>query len=281
MITTYIILFYIKDIPNHHFDWYLVRFNLEQQIKIHGTYISLWISIAFLFITDYIIHLKKIKLKYGLIILQLTSLMSLIIVNSRMILFSTILLSFLQIYFYFHKKIKTYKLIIPLLLTTILISLFSNRYKDDILFLYKNSIKDSSRYTICYCSIETIKKSHYLGLNNETIQEKLNDCYDKYGFKELSKENINSHNQYLDFFLKGGLVLFISFLSILLIKLYKSFKTKNFLYFLITLLFTFSFLTENILVRQYGIYIYLFCDILFLGSILGNKSHCCDKIEKS
>ena len=58
-------------------------------------------------------------------------------------------------------------------------------------------------------------------------------------------------------------------------------KAKNFIYFLITLLFVFSFLTENILVRQYGIYIYMFCDVLFLGSVLPNKGHSANKIEKS
>jgi O-antigen ligase len=112
------------------------------------------------------------------------------------------------------------------------------------------------------------------------IQNKLNACYDNYGFYELSKENINSHNQYLDYFLKGGILLFISFIFILIVKLRHSLKQKNYLYFSITMLFSFAFITENILVRQYGMFIYVFCDVLLLGAILSDESHNTDKIEE-
>lgn len=279
-----VIFLYIKDVPNHHFNWYFARYNLENALHIHGTYISLWIGIAFLFMIDYFINnklLTSIK-KYSLCFLMLILLISLVIINSRMIIYSILFISALNYFLYFYKKDKknNKKLLVCVLLCSCVLLFFSQRYQDDIRFLYKNNIESSSRYTICYCSVETIIDSRFFGSNNGLIQSSLNNCYEKYGFEELSKENINTHNQYLDFFLKGGCILFIAFLTTIFIKLKKAYKNKNYLYFSITLLFSLSFLTENILVRQYGIYIYVFCEILLLGSVLSNKTHRADKIEK-
>ena len=113
------------------------------------------------------------------------------------------------------------------------------------------------------------------------IQEKLNQCYEPIDNFELKKFKINSHNQYLDFLLKGGLGLFITFFSSLFIKIKETLQQQHYLYFSITVLFVISFITENILVRQYGIYKYFVCDLLFLGSIFRHKNHSIHKIEKN
>lgn len=285
LINLFIVCFYIIDIPNHHFNWYFARFNLENTIHIHGTYISLWTGIAILLFSDFLIHGKTLSSKVKIsVIFTITFLVcSLIIINTRMILYSVFFLSALNYYFYaFKNKRLNKKVFLILLLLITSIGLFlSQRFQDDIQFLIKNNIQNSSRYTICYCSIQTISDSNFLGMDNHLVQSKLNNCYDQYGFNDLSKDNLNAHNQYLDYFLKGGFVLFILFILMLFIKLKMALKAKNFIYFFITLLFVFSFLTENLLVRQYGIYIYMFCDVLFLGSVLPNKSHSTNKIEKS
>lgn len=284
LISIYIIIFYINDIPNHHFNWYFARFNLENKIHIHGTYISLWTGIAFLFVLDFLLRNRTLhsKFKIALIALSVLLMASLIVINTRMILYSILFLTLLNccLVFYKTKSLNLKWIIVPIILLLGVVVLLSQRYKDDIQFLSKNSISNSSRYTICYCSLKIAKDSHFLGTDNGSVQPKLNDCYNQYGFEDLSKENLNSHNQYLDYFMKGGFLLFIAFIATLFIKLRLTLKKKNYLYFSITLLFTFSFLTENVLVRQYGIYIFLLCDILFLGSILTYENHSTDKIEK-
>lgn len=285
LISTYIVIFYINDIPNHHFNWYFARFNLENNIDIHGTYISLWIAIAFLFVFNFLVKTQNTALKFKilLIVICIVLLASLVIVNARMILFSTLFLTGLNCYFFFYKKDKlnTKMIFFPLIILFMGVIFLSQRYKDDIQFLNKNKIENSSRYTLCFCSLKVITDSHFLGTDNGSIQPKLNTCYDEYGFNDLSKENLNSHNQYLDYFMKGGFLLFIAFISTLFIKLRFALKSRNYLYFSISLLFSFSFLTENILVRQYGIYIFLLCDVLFLGSVLTNKGHRTNEIEKN
>ncbi|WP_348824652.1 O-antigen ligase family protein [Flavobacterium aestuarii] len=280
LLTLYVIGFYILDYPNHHFNWYFARFNLENNMHIHGTYLSLWIGVAFLMAVNYFLtkeHRKTVK--YSLLTALLIYLLGLLIVNSRTTISSILFLTCFRFYFHYYKKNKT--LFIVSILILVAASLFiSQRYQDDLNYFYQNNITNSTRYTLCYCSIETAADSNFLGTDNGLIQSKLNTCYTKYGFTNFSKENLNSHNQYLDFLLKGGFLLFVSFIWMIYNKLRYTSKTENYLYFTITLLFVFAFCTENILVRQYGIYVYLFCDILLLGSILPNKSHCTDKIKE-
>lgn len=286
LLCMYIVGYYIKDIPNHKFNWYFARFNIENHLHFHGTYLSLWIGVAILFLIDFLIKKKELKTYFAcsLVFLMTFLLAGLIIINARMILYSTLFLSVLYYYFYYYKtktlgnKKKSFFYLIALVC---FILFLSQRYVEDIAFLYKNTLSNTSRYTICYCSLQTIYDSILLGMNPNSIQNNLNACYENYGFLELSRANINSHNQYLDFFLKGGILLFISFIFTLVVKLRHSWKQENYLYFSITLLFTFAFVTENILVRQYGIFIYVFCDIILLGGILSDESHNGNKIKKS
>lgn len=285
LLSIYIIGFYINDIPKHQFNWYFARFNLENHIHIHGTYISLWIGVALLFQFDFVVKNQNLssKSKIGFMFVAFLLLASMVIINARMILFSTLFLIALNCYFFFFRRDGFNKKIIllPLIILFSGVIFLSQRYKDDLQFLNKNKIENSSRYTICYCSVKVIKNSNFFGTDNSSIQSKLNECYDEYGFQDLSKEKLNSHNQYLDYFMKGGFLLFIAFIMTFFVKLKYAFKIKNYLYFSISLLFAFSFLTENVLVRQYGIYIFLFCDILFLGSVLTDESHCRNEIEKN
>lgn len=286
LLSFYTIVFYLIDIPNHNFNWYFARFNIENHLQIHGTYLSLWMSVAFLILVNIWISITaKTTIKnvfYSFSCLVFVA--GLLIVNSRMMLFSILFLGVLLYYFYAIKSNQlafSKKMLVVLFITFCIVVALSQRYWDDIVFLFENKLTSSSRYTINYCSLQTISDSFLLGTNPNTLQSQLNSCYDQYGFQELSKENINSHNQYLDYFLKGGILLFVAFITILFTKLRLAYQKQNYLYFSITLLFCFAFLTENIMVRQYGIYCYFLCDVLLLGAIVPNKSHNTNEIKES
>lgn len=280
----YFIGFYINDIPNHHFDWYLARYNLEFYCNIHGTYICLWIAIAILFLVDYAADYKKPsnKLKICFAIMFISLLSGLIIYNSRNIilgLFTVVLIHFLILKR--QKIVIQTKVKLGILLIILLVVLLSRRYLDAIHFLIYDSFTSSARYASWTCSLKLINESHFLGMDYNLIQQKLDECYVPFNSFELKKFRINSHNQYLDFLLKGGLLLFSTFIWTLFIKIRETLKQKQYLYFSITILFAISFLTENVLGRQYGIYIYFLCEVLFLGVLFRNKNHSVDKIEKS
>ncbi|MFD2942298.1 O-antigen ligase family protein [Flavobacterium notoginsengisoli] len=283
LLCLYFLGFYIYDIPNHHFDWYLARYNLEFYNKIHGTYICLWIAIAILFLADLTSSFKQFPVhKKALFFIMFVLLFSgLIIYNSRNIIVGLIIISGVR--FLLLKKENTTiskKLIFLVLFAVLAVVLLSRRYIEDIQFLLDNSFKNSTRYAAWSCSSKLIYDSNFMGMDFNLIQDKLNECYAPFHNPELEKFKINSHNQYLDYMLKGGIFMLLAFISTLFIKIQYSIKQQNYLYLSLTILFVISFITENVLVRQYGMYSYFLCDILFLGSILGNKNHSRNEIEK-
>ncbi|MBO9582985.1 MAG: O-antigen ligase family protein [Flavobacterium sp.] len=279
----YFLSFYILDIHNHHFDWYLARYNLEFYNKIHGTYICLWIAIAILFLADLASNFTFFSIyKKALFFIMFVLLFSgLIIYNSRNIIVGLIIIATIR-FLLLKKQNKAIskKLIFLILFTIIAVVLLSRRFIEDISFLFENSFKNSTRYAAWSCSSRLIYDSNFLGMDFNLIQEKLNECYKPFHNPELVKFKINSHNQYLDYLLKGGILMLLAFISTLFIKIKYAIKNHNYLYLSITILFLISFITENILVRQYGIYSYFLCDILFLGSIFGNKNHGRNEIKK-
>jgi hypothetical protein len=117
-----------------------------------------------------------------------------------MILYAMLFLGVLLYYFYAIKsnQLAFLKIGIYTFYSVLCYTYAFSRYWEDLVFLFENKLATSSRYTINYCGLQTISDSFLLG-TNQTLQNKLNACYDQYGF-QIIKKNINSHNQYLDYF---------------------------------------------------------------------------------
>jgi len=281
LLCAFFIGFYIREIPYHHFDWYTARYNLEYNYKIHGTYICLWIAVAVIFLIHYIYSLKirGVGLKIGIVLLFLLFFSGLVIYNSRNIIGGLIILGIIHAI----RMRRHAPLIIKVLgfAAVAAVLLLSQRYIREIQSLNGNSVLNSTRYIITSCSLKTISESGFMGMDYTLIQDKLNECYAPYNNADFKASELNSHNQYLDFFLKGGILLFIAFIATLIVKLRHCIRQKDYLYLSITLLFVISFLTENVLIRQYGIYIYAFCDLLFIGRVWSNQAHTHDEVIKS
>ncbi|HEY1193351.1 O-antigen ligase family protein, partial [Flavobacterium sp.] len=101
-----------------------------------------------------------------------------------------------------------------------------------------------------------------LGVGPGNIQKKLNDCYSGYTYKnydDYSSKDYNSHNQYLDIWLKYGifgLVLFFVFL-------FWGIKNMSLSYGIFLFLIMMSMITENIFDRQVGVVFFTFYNTLF------------------
>ena len=72
LLCVYIVGYYIKDIPNHQFNWYFARFNIENHLHFHGTYLSLWMGVAVLFVMDFLVKRDESKtyLNYSVAVLM-------------------------------------------------------------------------------------------------------------------------------------------------------------------------------------------------------------------
>ncbi len=125
------------------------------------------------------------------------------------------------------------------------------------------SIKDyEPRFVIWPCSVKLITEeiSFLTGAQNyEETRVKLSECYnnsiEKLDKREyFLKKRFNTHNQFFDFFLIGGILPFLLLLSVFVYVWFSvkySFETK----LLFILCFSFFFV-ENVLYRQLGCYLF-------------------------
>lgn len=119
------------------------------------------------------------------------------------------------------------------------------------------------RYGIWYCALQNIKEHPLFGVNPDQAQDRLNECYTKFdyeSYEDFTKVTYNTHNQYLDQFLKFGVLGFLLFVCTFGFFL----KNSSSFYQLFILLIGLSFLTENFLDRQMGVVFVALFNSLFV-----------------
>lgn len=114
-------------------------------------------------------------------------------------------------------------------------------------------------------SLEIIKSNWLVGVGEGNKESKLLEMYQIKGYDEPAKEMHNSHNQYLDFLLGGGVIGLGIFLCGLISLNVFSFRTKNFLLIAFIFVFSFAALFENLLTRYSGNLFFAVFVTLLLG----------------
>ncbi|TLF46471.1 O-antigen ligase family protein [Maribacter aurantiacus] len=122
----------------------------------------------------------------------------------------------------------------------------------------------TNRIYIWKSSAELFKNNFLFGVGTGDIQNELNNQYLMDGQEYLAKRNTNTHNQFLDFLIKFGILGFLGVIIFLwyFIKYALSGTDGFYLMFLVFVLL--CMLTENILNRQLGIVFFFFFNSLFL-----------------
>lgn len=118
------------------------------------------------------------------------------------------------------------------------------------------------RYGIYHCVIIILKENWIIGVGPGNVQKKLDNCYSGYTYKnydDYSKIEYNSHNQYLDIWLKYGIFGLILFFVFLLWGM----KNINILYGIFLFIIMTAMLTENIFDRQLGVVFFTLFNTLF------------------
>ncbi|WP_375325927.1 O-antigen ligase family protein [Flagellimonas sp. GZD32] len=130
------------------------------------------------------------------------------------------------------------------------------------------------RYMTWNCSFEGIKENFMFGTGISEAQTYLNNCYKENKYESLlyfNRQNgtvFNSHNTYLDVFLKFGIFGMVILATILILLILSAIKNRNTLLLITVTFFMLNGLTESILVREKGIIFFSF----FLGLFLCFKS---------
>ena len=261
--------------------------DVENLILIHRPYLGFMCFIAIVLISVLIGKLEDKNKKLGYFSLTFIFIFFLFTIVARLALFLSLIFIFIKLFHYL-KLSKTKLLITFCSLIIIISSVFllnknlKNRFhiKDSYIETINVLKNQEPRFVIWKCSLNQIfdiNFNFFTGYSDRSnIEEKLTSCYGE-TIENISKRDyylktrFNTHNQFFDIFLDGGII-GLSLLLVLL--LFPFFYFKNNFEAIFTLLGLITFLgLENLFFRQLGAYLFGILIPLFYNIITHSKNH--------
>lgn len=238
-------------------------------INDHPIYISLYLALSMLFSLAIFSIINKNK-KIIIIIINLINIFHLLLLSSKGVIIGVLISSVVFLILKFKNIRNKFFLIFFIVSMSVLCIVYfpntNRRFKElGLKSTYeKLQITNSTslRVAIYKCAIEKIKIRPILGHGWGVGDLLLIDCYkDKSDY--LFRKKLNSHNQFLDYYLNGGFLLLFILIYFLYYQIIFSIKQKKHLLTSIVVFFTIQMLSENILNRQSGIIMFIFMISLF------------------
>lgn len=124
----------------------------------------------------------------------------------------------------------------------------------------------TNRIHIWYSSISVFRANYLLGVGTGDIRNELNKQYMLEGQPYLANKDANTHNQYLDYLIKFGILGFGVIVFCFYSYINRALKTSDVTYLMFLILSLSSMITENILSRQMGIVFFFFFQSMFFFS---------------
>ncbi len=242
----------------------------------HYPYDALYINIAYVFL------LTVEKFKRYVELIALAFFIFIFLSGVRMGIFSFLLISLV----YFVKNWRTiikpsFFLKISAILIIGIVALNSSRYAKDKLFdtlsnlgfgteKYVSEVgeeyhKMSLRTKLWSSSISLIKERPLMGFGPNGSQNFLEKKYLENGYSNL--KGLNSHNQFLTTTLNQGILGLLILMSIFFTTFYIGVKQKNMQTMLCVLVLFLAFMTESVLIRQKGVFLFA----IIMGLIMKSK----------
>ena len=273
----YVLVSIILDPTPFFKDFYSNKFrNVVKSLEIapqHPIYASIFFALAIVFGVFFFRKIFNRKI-WGFVSVTLNAIL-LVMLSSRSVILALMITLFLLFLLVFRVTFKRKMLIVVTLFFSILILFSYNRRMQELLKFDTYTRLDRNfstgfRVAITKCSFKLIRQNPWRGYGIGDVQHQLNDCY-----KEISplllEKTYNSHNQYLDFWLKTGIFGFMYFLSLLFYLFRHGIKHKNYLLELTVLFYAVIFLFENVLDRRSGVILFYFL-LIFLIKYHSNES---------
>ena len=261
--------------------------DVENLTLIHRPYLGFMCFIAIVLISFLIAKLEDKNKKLGYLLLTIIFIVFLFTIVARLALFLSLIFITIKISHYF--KLSKIKLLITLCSLTIIISsifLFNKNIKNrfHIKDSYTETIKvlknQEPRFVIWKCSLNQIYDinfNFFTGYSDRSIiEEKLTSCYGE-TIENISKRDyylktrFNTHNQFFDIFLDGGIIGLGLFLLLFFPPLFY-FRNNFEAVFIVLGLITFLVL-ENLFFRQLGAYLFGILIPLFYHIIMYSKKN--------
>lgn len=266
------VLFSPKIFPNADYDFLTAAvrdgnyfFGQDLSLFLHPIYFGLYIVLAQFFIFELFNRSKEQYLKFSLIVIYFSQFIFLFLLSSKSAIISSLILA---IYLVWRINLsKSFRAIaIPAMIAFGVFFIMLNprmRIFTDT-FVERLSINPNARFghdlriLSWDASIDIIKDNWFYGVGEGNKDAALNSKYTEKGYIIPAKEGLNSHNQYLDFLIGGGLIGFGIYLFGLIRLLIRGLQTRKMdsalLIFL--LLFSITALFENLLSRHAGVLLF-------------------------
>ncbi|WP_281634374.1 O-antigen ligase family protein [Flavobacterium luteolum] len=230
--------------------------------------------IAFIAVLGFLISLEKgiiiSKWRKFFIFNSVLLLGFILLISARISIITVFLI--VGVYFVFYFKTKWYKKILFALALVLLFLgvVMSNKNIRERFFIKSNlekSLQEASDYepriVIWNCAYKMTKQDDFILLTGfdgyQKIKNNLLDCYassiENQSKKEyFLSEKFNTHNQFIDFYLVGGIIAFLLF-SAFFVALFLELRLA-FFKIAIVISFLLFFIVENIFYRQFGCYLF-------------------------
>jgi O-antigen ligase len=256
--------------------------NFTKPIGIHPTYLSLYVSLAIIFLIDRIRAEKRATQVVIIILLSLLFIGLFFLASRTSIISTAIILLIIFPLYHIQNKGRYFMisgaLIIGLIIvasqSTYIKSRFTSEFSADLTHnqLHYVSTDPDSRIMRWACAWELIKQRPIFGYGTGDEISLMMKQYLKYNMMLSYKEEFNTHNQFIAILLKNGLVGLIAFVGMLLYFFRIAIQSKNFLYLSFLLILSIGFITENIVDANKGIFFFALFNTLLGYEILLNKN---------
>jgi O-antigen ligase len=242
----------------------------------HPSYASMYIALALYMIFElYRVNFFSIRHSGILLIgFYLFFVLAVFLLGSKVGIFCSLVITIWILVEIKVAKTKKYSIIAAFVLTSSIVVVFNPRLQEFYSTLRTTDfIQPSARYGYSLrllswdASLDLIRNNLFLGVGEGQKREELIKVYKQKGYINPALQSHNSHNQYLDFLIGGGLIGFSIFIVGLCQLFFLSAKRKDAIFFIFLFLFSFNALFENMLSRHAGV---LFFSI-FVTLLLSNS----------
>ncbi len=254
---------------------FFINHNFSEPIALHPTFLSMYSALSLICLLHFLLkeNSRWRRVAYGACIFILSA--GMIQAGSKSILIAILVIVNFVLPFYYVEKSRRLKLMLLTLgITLLTIALiytsdnFRNRYvaglKTDLVADTATVATADPRIVRWKAALNVVKESPIIGHGAGDEVDRLKEEYFRQKLYTSYLFHLNTHNQYLAFLVKAGIIGLLVYLYTLLFGFRRALKGKNiFLMSFLLLVATVSF-SENILDANKGVFFYAFFFSLFI-----------------
>ncbi len=257
----------------------LPSLSLRELTGIHHAYFSMFYAFSLFFVMYQVMH-EKISYVFGFI--QIAFLLFIItILGARVTMGITIIVTLI---FFIQRMLKTKGMLKYISLLVLVIASFfifkqsklvdkfsrlskvewnieKNIYNHQVFTFEYDEVTSNTlelRLIKWYCAYQIIKNHAIFGVGTGDYKDELNKQYRNIEFKKGMVYGYNTHNQYIEEFIKFGIVGGVYFLFFIGSILFLALRKKNTLLFLVVITFASFLAIESVFARQHGVVFFCF-----------------------